>query len=596
MLQLLSRDKEKAHRCTSPLTFGHSRLNRTQSMKIAQDGGLQHVKILSYNPGHDGTIAYLQDAHLVVSIEAEKNSNWRYSPISSRDVFDAFGELEEIPDVICTGGWWPRDHYEYLHGSHVQYRGLSKSDVIINQRRLLGRPVHYFSSSHERSHLLCAFGMSSLPKGTPCYALVWEGEIGAFYEIDAALNITLLADVLNQVGNRYALLYGLADPTFRKDGPYPRVEDAGKLMALASFSNRSTPSAEERKLFDFLLDGPYRKLSAYRDLEKSRYYNVGVDDPHFRNFAGIYSDKIFDVFYQFAQANMKKRMPLIIAGGCGLNCDWNTKWRESGLFPEVFVPPVANDSGSAIGTAIDAQFHFTGNPKIDWNVYSGLGFITTGAFDLAQYDLYETNYELIADMLANDLIIGWVSGKYEIGPRALGNRSILAAPFQESTRVRLNEIKQREQFRPIAPVCLEEEAAKWFGCDQASPFMLFTHRVRTDALAAVTHVNGTSRIQTVSAVTNRNLYDLLIAFKARTGYGVLCNTSLNFKGKGFINKIGDLSVYTVEHNLDGFVVEGRTYLLKASRSYQAYLRMPNSLAVESRMDAASAPDRSLATS
>jgi len=329
-------------------------------MKIAQDGGLQHVKILSYNPGHDGAIAYLQDAHLVVSIEAEKNSNWRHSPISSRDVFDALGEIDEIPDVICTAGWWPRDHYEYLHGPHVQYRGVSKSDVIIDQRRLLGRPVHYFSSSHERSHLLCAFGMSSLPKGTPCYALVWEGEIGAFYEIDSALNITLLADVLNQVGNRYALLYGLADPTFPKDGSYPRAEDAGKLMALASFSNRSTPSAEERKLLDFLLDGPRRELSAYEDLEHSPYCNVGVDDPEFRNFAGIFSDKIFDVFYQFAQANMKKTLPLVIAGGCGLNCDWNTKWKETGLFPEVFVPPVPNDSGSAIGTAIDAQFHLTG--------------------------------------------------------------------------------------------------------------------------------------------------------------------------------------------------------------------------------------------
>ena len=345
-----------------------------------------------------------------------------------------------------------------------------------------------------------------------------------------------------------------------------------------------TLPAEEKKLIDFLLGSPHVQLSLYEDLEHSRYYNVGVDDPEFRNFAGIFSDKIFGIFYQFAKANMKKRMPLIIAGGCGLNCDWNTKWKESGLFPEVFVPPVANDSGSAIGTAIDAQFHLTGNPKIDWNVYSGLDFITTGSFDLAQYDLYETNYEMIADILANDLIIGWVSGKYEIGPRALGNRSILAAPFQESTRVRLNEIKQREQFRPIAPVCLEEEAARWFGCDHASPFMLYTHRVRTDALSAVTHVNATARIQTVSSVTNRNLYELLIAFKARTGYGVLCNTSLNFNGRGFINKIADLSAYAVKHNLDGFVVEGRTYLLKSSRSYQAYLRMPNSMAADLRID------------
>ena len=190
---------------------------------------------------------------------------------------------------------------------------------------------------------------------------------------------------------------------------------------------------------------------------------------------------------------------------------------------------------------------------------------------------------MIADMLANDLILGWVSGKYEIGPRALGNRSILAAPFRESTRVRLNEIKQREQFRPIAPVCLEEEAARWFGCDHASPFMLYTHRARTDALAAVTHVNGTARIQTVSSETNRNLYELLIAFKARTGYGVLCNTSLNFKGRGFINKIDDLSAYAIKHNLDGFVVEGRAYLLRSSRGYQAYLRMPNRWSIKRAM-------------
>lgn len=554
------------------------------------------MKILSYNPSHDGAIAYLRDAHLVVSIEAEKNSNYRYSPISSHDVFNVLGELDEIPEIICTGGWWPGE--DQLRGSHahVGYRGLMKSDVIVEKRRLLGKPVHHFSSSHERSHLLCAFGMSGLPKGTPCYALVWEGTIGAFYEIDAELNIALLANVLDEPGNRYSSIYGLADPTFPKNAPFSRFSDAGKLMALASFSNRSAPSTEEKKLIDFLLKAPHVQLSLYDDLEHSPHYNVGVDDPEFRNFSGIFSDRIFDVFYQFAKANMKKKLPLLISGGCGLNCDWNTKWRESGIFSEIFVPPVPNDSGSAIGTAIDAQLHFTGNPKIDWSVYAGLGFITAGSFELAQYDLYEANYEMIADMLANDLIFGWVSGKYEIGPRALGNRSILAAPFREGTRVRLNDIKQREQFRPIAPVCLEEEAGRLFGCDRASPFMLFTHHVRTNALAAVTHVNGTARIQTVSSVTNQNLYELLIAFKARTGYGVLCNTSLNFNGKGFINNIDDLSAYAVKHNLDGFVIEGQSYILKASSGYQAYLRMPNSLAAVSRMDSPPAFDRSLASS
>ena len=107
--------------------------------------------------------------------------------------------------------------------------------------------------------------------------------------------------------------------------------------------------------------------------------------------------------------------------------------------------------------------------------------------------------------------------------------------------------------------------------------MLYTQLVSTNALAAVTHVNGTARIQTVSRVTNDRLYLLLKEFKARTGYGVLCNTSLNFNGRGFINNMADLAAYTIEHKLDGFVVEGRSYMLKSSTDYQRYLRMPNSV-------------------
>lgn len=532
------------------------------------------MKILSFNPGHDGAFAYLENGHLVASFEAEKHSRYRYSPLSVPDVFSVLGELKEVPDVLCRGGWWPED----MHLSEPQflagYHGVSNSDIIVGQKRLLGKTVEYFSSSHERSHLLCAFGMSNLPKGTPCYALLWEGVIGSFYKIDSELNLTKLADVMHEPGHRYALLYGLADPTFNKSvAEFSRFSDAGKLMALASFSKRSKPTDEEEKTIAFLMqDCLHLKANECEVLRHCRHYNVGLDDPEFRNFAGIVSNKIFDRFYQFAKSNMKRGMPLLITGGCGLNCDWNTKWKETNFFSELFVPPVANDSGSAIGTAIDAQFHFTGNPKIDWNVYSGLEFIANDAFDSSLFDEYETNYEMIADILDSNLIIGWVNGKYEIGPRALGNRSILASPFQEGIRVRLNEIKQREQFRPIAPVCLEEDAARWFGCDHASPFMLYTHSVRTDALPAVTHVNGTARIQTVSPETNKHLHKLLIAFKSRTGYGVLCNTSLNFNGRGFINSIADLSTYAVEHNLDGFVVEGRSYMLKSSTNYQAYLR------------------------
>src|SRR3970282_1931947 len=114
---------------------------------------------------------------------------------------------------------------------------------------------------------------------------------------------------------------------------------------------------------------------------------------------------------------------------------------------------------SAIGTAIDAQLHFTGDAKIEWDVYSGLPFSANAPVIQARYDGGDVSCEQVAHMLRSGLILGWVSGRYEIGPRALGNRSILAAPFDDSTRGRLNKIKQREQFRPIAPVCLEADAA-----------------------------------------------------------------------------------------------------------------------------------------
>ncbi len=344
-------------------------------------------------------------------------------------------------------------------------------------------------------------------------------------------------------------------------------------MALASFSTRAMASEEEERIISFLMqDCPHLKPTEIKTLKDFRHYNVGLEDAEFRNFAGIFSDRLFDRFYRFAKQNLKPGMPLLIAGGCGLNCDWNTKWRDVNFFSEVFVPPVANDSGSAIGTAIDAQLYFTGDPKIEWSVYCGLEFVANVTVDLSGFDKFDTNYAMVADMLNNDLIFGWVSGKYEMGPRALGNRSILASPFHVRTRVRLNEIKQREQFRPIAPVCLEEDAKKWFDCDRPSPFMLYTQLATTDSLPAVTHVNRTARIQTVSAATNRNLFELLKAFRARTGYGVLCNTSLNFKGKGFINNMSDLAAYTLEHGLDGFVVDGRIYMSKSSTNYQAYLK------------------------
>jgi carbamoyltransferase len=142
-----------------------------------------------------------------------------------------------------------------------------------------------------------------------------------------------------------------------------------------------------------------------------------------------------------------------------------------------------------------------------------------------------------ADLLIRDKIIGWFQGRMEFGPRALGGRSIIASPLHAEMQAKLNDIKDREDFRPVAPVVTEEDAAEWFTGASVSRFMLFVYDVRpdkADRIPAVRHVDGTARIQTVRREHNPLYYDVLKAFERRTGVPVLINTSFNTRGKPIV--------------------------------------------------------------
>ncbi|RRH94125.1 proline dehydrogenase [Mesorhizobium tamadayense] len=523
------------------------------------------MRVISFKPGHDGTIAALDASavELTYSYEAEKDSFLRYSTITPTSVLDAAGRLDAIPDVVAISGWLKKG---IAPDSSVAagYYGIAERSEVVGEKTIFGRKVHFYSSTHERSHLWCSYGMSPFPAGMPCYALIWEGGLGDFYEIDERLEFVHLGKVMASPGNKYAFLYALADPKFTLPEGELRYEDSGKLMALCAYGQTGSPDRDERALIDFLL--PYdtflHSLSK-ENLRKSPYYNVGVTHQKFTNVARRFSDAIFDSFHTFAKKNLTKGYPLLISGGCGLNCEWNRRWLETNLFSDVFIPPCTNDTGSAIGTAVDAMRHFTGNTKITWNVYSGQPFILD-EIDRTGLEVHPLDYGQVASALLRDKVIGWVQGNCEIGPRALGNRSILAAPFSKATRKRLNRIKNREGFRPIAPVCLEEDVALHFDLARPSPYMLLFQKVLDSRLEAVTHVDGTARAQTVSREQNPHLFQLLTSFKAKSGVGVLCNTSLNFNGAGFINRASDLLAYARATGLDGFVINDAFYLLKTT--------------------------------
>jgi predicted NodU family carbamoyl transferase len=506
------------------------------------------MKIVALHTEHDGAVAIVQDGRLLAYVEAQKDNHVRYSNLTTDRVATALQYLDGEPDVLAVGGWFGRDG---------GYHGCDSSTISVEPLDETG--AQRFSTSHERAHIFCAYGLSPFAQGQPCYALIYDGDIGTLCSVDENCEITRLAVPLTEPGHRYAFLYELAHRDFPADSRGWSYGVAGKLMALASVRDPAPLTPPEQELMRVLLNGFDSATSRKEQLSHLPFWNGGHMDERFRRFAYEFSAALFDRFYTVAKAQIKHRWPLIIAGGCGLNCDWNSKLRDSGLFEDVFVPPCTDDSGVAIGVAADAQRFFTGSAKLQWDVYAGEPF----EHDVSVPDEFEScalNYEQVARMLARGAVIAWVQGRYEIGPRALGNRSLLAPPFKRETTDRLNRIKQRESYRPVAPVCLEEEVSQWFEWRGASPHMLYFQFVKSDNLEAVTHDDGSARVQTVNYEQNRPLYELLRAFSALTGVGVLCNTSLNFPGRGFINRMSDLVRFAVERELNALVVEDRLYV------------------------------------
>lgn len=409
--------------------------------------------------------------------------------------------------------------------------------------------------------------MSPFEQGRECYSLCWEGVIGKFHHIDKNLNITAMPTVLNSPGMFYGAPYFFALPGSFEDKfvmlkeykSWPR-----KLMALTGFAKptkeleyKYKPIIEEILSHDMYDGYDERFMNALiKAFANSGIHGIGIQSQEFKDFMYYMSEGIYNRFLNFAK-NLKKGLPLLISGGCGLNCNWNSNLKNSGIFSDVFIPPVTNDSVQAIGKAIEAQYYYTGNAKINWSPYTGEEFIYDVGVDMEMCD-----NSFVAHLLARGKVLAWVQDKYEIGPRALCNRSLIAAPFKSEMHSRLNKIKQRESYRPIAPVVIEEDVNKYFDWDEESPYMLHFAKVKSEELCAITHVDETARLQTVNPVQNSKMYTLLKEFEKQTGFPILCNTSLNFKGRGFINKMSDLLRYVKENDIDGFVVNGKIYLKK----------------------------------
>lgn len=235
-------------------------------------------------------------------------------------------------------------------------------------------------------------------------------------------------------------------------------------------------------------------------------------------------------FMKYAK-DLTGKKNLVFMGGCALNCSANTKLWD--IFNDIWIMPNPGDSGSSLGAALAVH-----GKHVDFNT-PYLGYDLPGKYPVD---------DIVKDILTNG-ISAVASGRAEFGPRALGNRSILADPRDPSIKDKVNAIKKREMFRPFAPVIMEDHASKWFDMDFVSPYMQYAVKcLKPHLVPSVVHVDGTSRVQTVNREQNPGLYRVLNKFYLKTGVPMLLNTSLNIKGQPLLNDERDIVMWEKQYN------------------------------------------------
>jgi carbamoyltransferase len=324
-----------------------------------------------------------------------------------------------------------------------------------------------------------------------------------------------------------------------------RSSDEYKVMALASYGEpRFLPYLRERVVVTG--DGGFTvHPMEWGTLAKARPPDGELDAGH-ADLAASVQARLGEVILDLARwlhAAAGGPRYLAMAGGVALNCVANARLAAEGPYERVWVQPAAGDAGTALGAALHVAHALGDRTEPMPGADLGRGFTDAEIESELRrarvpYQRPDSIAAAAARVLAGDGIVAWFQGRAEYGPRALGHRSLLAHPGDPDTTGRLNDVKGREQFRPVAPMVREERAAEVFDGVLPSPYMLFVHQVRPQwrqRIPAVVHVDGTARVQTVSAGAEPLVAELLAEFERHTGLPVLVNTSLNTAGQPIVD-------------------------------------------------------------
>ena len=547
--------------------------------------------VLGINTTHDAAAALVDDGRIVMAVEEERLSRVKHhfgQPLRAVQLcLDAGGlDMSTLPHVayaMNTSLWLRFFGWYFVRNLPASAQHLGRKPSLWKShfraerqfREATGFGGRFHTVDHHAAHADSAFWPSGF-------------EEAAFLTIDGAGEkaTTVLGRVDDQRQSRYLSLnypisIGKVWEAVTNWLGGRATQDEGKVMGLAPYGDTRFLKLFERVFapsddVGFHQDMSYFTYHLGAPLYVSEKFIQAFGPPkgpgeemqdHHRAVARALQHQTERVVVELARGLRERSglSKLVMAGGVALNCVANGRLLEEGLFDDIFVQPAAGDNGACLGAALFVNHRKLGAPR---------GPAMTHAFQGPRYDEKATLAaarerqleperpdDIVAETarrLADGQVVGWMQGRMEYGPRALGNRSILADPTRADSKDRVNaRVKFREAYRPFAPSVPLEDAADWFEGARPSPYMLLAFPVRPACrarLPAVTHVDGTARLQTVTPEQNERYHRLLKEFGALTGVPVLLNTSFNVRGEPVVCTPGEALDALQRTDLDAVVV------------------------------------------
>jgi carbamoyltransferase len=562
--------------------------------------------------GHDGAVAIVQGGRLVFAEATERYRQNKFAVGQAPDDYlycrDVLARHSDARQLVVAKSW-SEQATQIWHGENVRLRASIKQqpqhrDVLerlaqFHQHNwdafmgpsiaLAGHGVQRAAQALDKQvmetrhydHHLChaAFGTWGAPFDSAAVIVMdgqgegrgtayWHYRDGALHPVEVEPYGGTLVECYSSLGLYYGIMVCLAcgfEPVSGEEwkimglAPYGRLDVAlyQKLKTFYSIDGLSVNCTENT--VDVFLDIVSSPVSHKTDFQKAANYAYTFQ----RFFAETATALMTELGHRTGERN------LIVAGGCGLNSSFNGRIVDVTGFRHVHIPSAPADDGNAAGAAILAarDYHLAGAGPAWQSPYLGSSIkiesletvLENSPFvPFRRIDDEQSMAEEVAGRIADGQVVGWVQGRAEFGPRALGNRSILADPRDVTMKEKVNRVvKFREAFRPFAPSVLHEAGETWFEQYQDSPYMERTLRFQ-DAVAAsvpaVCHADQTGRVQSVTAERNPSYYRLIKAFEALTGVPMLMNTSLNVMGKPIVHSAADALEVFLGSQLDCMVI------------------------------------------